>query len=119
MSDVRRTYTQCEIDLNVARTVWELIDFLEHSSNPPEMIGVCIEKDEETDKIKGLSFTNYEPGDESKNQNMIAAMSVEPFSADGDERSENEDPDLVKSMKFMYFYQAITVTLQKAEMGLL
>ena len=119
MSEVNRTYTQCEIDLNIARTIWELIDFLDHSSNPPEMIGLCIEKDDGTNKITGISFTSYEPGDECENQNMVAAMSVEPFSNDDDERSKNEDPDLVRSMKFMYFYQAVTVTIQKAEMGLL
>lgn len=118
MGEVSRTYTQCDVDLNLARSVWSLIDALEHTANPPKMIGVCLWKDEDGDNTV-IEYTEYNQGDEQKNEHMMAAMSVEPFTDGDDDRSADEDPELKKAMQFMYFYQAMNVTLQKFNNGLL
>ena len=116
MSDVKRTYTQCDIDLGLAHSVWDLIDMVEHTAEPPKMIGICISKIEDTDRLK-VDFTKYEPGDEEKNATMVAALSVEPFSDIDDERDEDIDPEMRKAMQFIYFYQAVNITIQKFQMN--
>lgn len=113
-----KTYTQCDIDLGLARSVWNLIDMIEHNSNPPKMIGISLGKDGDTGKF-AVGFSRYNPGDEEKDESLIAALSVEPFGDEDDERSEDDDPELRRAMQFMYFYQAVNVTIQKFEMGLL
>lgn len=116
MSEVNRTYTQCDIDLGLARSVWDLIDMIERAPEPPEVIGVCIEEDKEADKLM-VGFTRYNPGDEEKNASMVAALSVEPFSDIDDDRDEDIDPEMRRAMQFMYFYQAVNVTVQKFQMN--
>jgi hypothetical protein len=118
MAEVNRTYTQCDIDLSIARSVWALIDALEHTNEPPKMIGVCVEADDKDGKLK-VNFTKYTPGDEEKNEHMVAALSVEPYSDLDDDRTEDDDPEMRKAMQFMYFYQAVNVTVQKFQLGLL
>ena len=116
MSDVSKTYTQCDIDLGLAHSVWDLIDMVEHTAEPPKMIGICISKVEDTDRLK-VDFTKYEPGDEEKNATMVAALSVEPLSDLDDDRDDDIDPEMRKAMQFMYFYQAVNVTIQKFQMN--
>ena len=116
MGDVSKTYTQCDIDLGLARSVWDLIDMIEHAAEPPKAIGICLEKDKETDKLM-VGFTRYNPGDEEKNTSMVAALSVEPFSDLDDDRDEEDSPELRRAMQFMYFYQAVNVTIQKHQMN--
>lgn len=118
MSDISKTYTQCDIDLGLARSVWDLVDMIEHNADPPKMIGISLGKDRETGKI-AVSFSRYNFGDEEKDNTLVAALSVEPFSDKDDDRTEEDDPEMRKAMQFMYFYQAVNVTIQKFEMGLL
>lgn len=103
-------YTECAIDVELAQTVWELINAIEHMNKPPKAIGICVEPDEDG-KYK-VEFKPYDDGDERKDDTMIAAMAVNPSE---DDDVELDDQDLRKAMQFMYFYQAVYSTTQKYE----
>lgn len=112
MDDEVTTYTECGIDVDLAQTVWDLIDALEHLNTPPEAIGICIKP--EKDGKYSVDFKPYHVGDEKKDPTLMAAMAVTPTE---DEGVNIDDPDLRRAMQFMYFYQAIYMRVQKYELG--
>lgn len=106
-------YTECAIDVELAQTVWELIDAIEHMSKPPKAIGICVEPEEDGKYTVG--FKPYNDGDEHKDETMVAAMAVDPSEDDG---IKLDDDDLRKAMQFMYFYQAVYSQTQKYELDM-
>ena len=107
--EIRNTFTEVSIDPGLAATVWGVIDFIEHSAEPIDMVAFCIE--EKDDKLR-MGFKKYTPGMENEDTSMMAAMSVNPTG-----ESEGIDPELQKAMQFMYLYQSAWMRIQKYEMG--
>lgn len=109
---VEKTYTEATIDVNLANTIWALLDYIEHTSDPIEMVSISAVKND-NGKTE-IHFGKYEPGMEEKDDNMVAAIGVTPFK---DADVEVDDYDLNKAMQFMYFYQAVYSSVSKFEMG--
>ena len=113
--DEEKVYTQLAIDIELAETVWDLVDFLEHADDV-EAVGIYLDKKEDGQIVVG--FGRYEPGVKmaaTPKGEMVAAMAVNPVQ---EQSTPIEDPGLRKAMRFMYFYQAIYSTIEKHTLGL-
>lgn len=110
---VSTVYTECGIDVDLAQSVWELIDALDHVNTPPKAIGIYISPGK--DGKYYVTFRPYKMGDEQEDETLVAAMAVNPT-----EESDVElgDPDLRKAMQFMYFYQSVYSQTQRYELGM-
>ena len=106
-------YTECGIDVNLAQSVWELIDALDHVNTPPKAIGIHISPAK--DGKYCVDFKPYNMDDEQEDETLIAAMAVNPTEEDD---VELDDPDLRRAMQFMYFYQAVYSQTQRYELGM-
>lgn len=112
MSETYNTYTEVGIDNDLAESVWNTIDYVEHSAKPIEMIALCIEPVE--DRVR-IGFKEYHKGMEDEDPTMMAAMALDP--REDSEELENIDPDLKKAMLFMYLYQSAYTRIKRFEMG--
>lgn len=106
-------YTQCEIDTQLASSIWELIDAIDHMNTPPKEIALRLSK-KKNGKIV-LDFEPYKKELES-DKDIEAVIEVEPTEDDGVD--ELIDQDLRRAMKFMYFYQVVYSRVQPYELGL-
>ena len=113
--DAERVYTEASIDVALAEAVWNVLDWVEHSAEPIEMVALIAKKDKKSGKYE-ISFEKYVPGAEQKNENMIAAMGVTPSR---DQDLDDIDEDLDKAMRFMYFYHAAHTSIAKLNDGVL
>lgn len=101
----RKTFTQMSIDTDLAQTVWNMMDYVEHSAEPIENVAFHMSEDEDGHTRAG--FTKYHPEDDD--DSVIAVLSVEPNSGYGD---DVDDEDMKKAMRFMYFYQCLHMVIE-------
>ena len=106
-------FVQCEIDTELAASIWELLDAVDHMTTPPKAIALRLEKRDDG-KIE-MFFDPYKEGTE-KDDEVEAVIHLEPTEDEGVD--EIVDSDLRKAMRFMYFYQAVYSQVQPYELGL-
>lgn len=107
------TYTQCSVEVNLAESVWDLVSGLEAMENPPRAIAVCLDVDD--DANVNVTYYNYEgEATEKEHDNIVAVMAVSAGADDSVDLDEF-DPEMVKAMQFMYFYQAIHTVIDRFE----
>lgn len=106
MSKVEAVYNHVLYDADLARAAWAIVRTLEKTDkkNWPEYIGVAFNDDE------GLSLCSFEPGDEEDNEDLLAAIRVD--SNDKSDLDGETEAELIRAMRFMYFYQSLHATIE-------
>lgn len=107
------TYTQCSVEINLAESVWDLVSSLEAMESQPKAIAVCLDVDD--DAKVSVTYYNYEgEATEKEHDNIVAVMAVSA-GADDSVALDELDPEMVKAMQFMYFYQAVHTVIDRFE----
>lgn len=106
MSKVEAVYNHVLYDADLARMAWAIVKTLETTDRRswPEYIGVTFNDDE------GLSLCKFEPGDEEDNEDLLSAIRVE--SNDVSDLDGETEAELIRAMRFMYFYQSLHATVE-------
>lgn len=106
-------YVQWEIDIDLAKMVWEILEDLDRMTTPPKALAIRLPRNEEGKYT--LDVSKYKPGEEKDDPTVEAVLEVEPIEDGG---YGDLDPELRRAMKFMYFYQSIYSHTQKYELGM-
>lgn len=107
------TYTQCSVEINLAKSVWDLVNDLEAMENPPRAVAVCLDVND--DAKVSVTYYNYEGEETEKAHDNIVAVIAVNAGADDSVDLDEFDPEMVKAMQFMYFYQAIHTVIDRFE----
>lgn len=97
------TYTKYDIDVNLAESVWTVLDALEIAKSKPKEIGIRISTD--SSGCHHVEYTVPTPEDD-----LTAILNLEPIC---DKDAGFTDQDLERAVKFMYLYQAVHSAVQK------